>query len=585
MHRQSWYRVRRHLARRSSLVLVAATVGVLGTVLVTTVAGPGSTPSSPSAPAGLPSTTRSFGPSSTTSTLVLYDTGGPRGALGEMYALAAGTLATHFGRVTAEPVTSYVSGQVNDYTATIYIGSTYDEPLPESLLSDVTTTTKPVIWAGFNIWQVSGGAGSATNTAFQAKYGWDPATSYLDDTDTLATVSYKGQSLSRSTLNTGGVLSAHITDAAVVSVLAQANCTTASGAQTDCASIAQTTGSSLPWAIRSANLTYIGEIPFTYISEHDRYLSFADLLYPALAPTATPEKKALVRLEDIGPNADPTVLRQFVDYFAAENVPFSIGVIPEYRDPLGTYNNGVAKTTTLAQKPELVSALEYARTKGGTIVQHGYTHQYSDVANPYDGVTGPDFEFYIAKCSATASAPYQYEPCTNKSWVIYEGAVPEDSASWASNRVLSGRERFTEAGMAEPTIFETPHYAASAVDYQAFGTYYGIRYERDLFFGDLLEGPGTSADTFGQFFPYSVTDIYGSKVIPENLGNYESGAVNNRPPRTSADIVANAAANQVVTQSVASFFYHPTKPLSELQTIVAGIKALGYTFVAPSDIG
>ena len=28
------------------------------------------------------------------------------------------------------------------------------------------------------------------------------------------------------------------------------------------------------------------------------------------------------------------------------------------------------------------------QSKGGTIIEHGYTHQYSNVANPYDGVTG-----------------------------------------------------------------------------------------------------------------------------------------------------------------------------------------------------
>jgi uncharacterized protein YdaL len=638
MRRHRRDRTRRPVPPRPSLILTAVVAGALGLTLTTPVAGQAATtgaprtrtalapagsaasttwqlPSPPRPPSGrpvvpspskattgsarsaaraasptaatpaTPATAKSFGPSSTTSTLVLYDTSGTWGWLGEEYALAAGTLATHFGEVTAEPATDYVSGQINDYTATIYVGSTYNEALPASLLTDVTTTTKPVIWAGFNIWQVSGAAGSATDTAFQAKYGWDPATSYLDATDTLATVTYKGRSLSRSTLNTGGVLAPHITTASAVSVLAQANCTTSSGTSAACAPIAQTTGSTLPWAIRSSNLTYVGEIPFAYLSESDRYLAFADLLYPALAPTATGGKKALVRLEDVDPTTDPTLLRQFVDYLAGQNVPFSIGVIPEYRDPKGTYNSGVAKTVTLAQSPTLVSALTYAQTKGGTIIEHGYTHQYSDVANPYDGVTGDDFEFFTAQCSTTATAPYQYQVCADSSWVIQQGAVPGDSALWAGSRLVGGRTGFLLAGLSQPTIFETPHYAASAVDYQAFRTYFATRYERELFFGGLLSGPGTSANVFGQFFPYSVTDIYGSKIIPENLGNYEPVALNNHPARTSADIIANATANQVVTQSVASFFFHPTYPLSELQATVTGIKALGYTFVAPADIG
>jgi len=35
---------------------------------------------------------------------------------------------------------------------------------------------------------------------------------------------------------------------------------------------------------------------------------------------------------------------------------------------------------------------------------------------------------------------------------------------------------------------------------------------------------------------------------------------------------------------VASFFFHPAYPLSQLQQIVTGIKGLGYTFVAPASL-
>jgi len=81
-----------------------------------------------------------------------------------------------------------------------------------------------------------------------------------------------------------------------------------------------------------------------------------------------------------------------------------------------------------------------------------------------------------------------------------------------------------------------------------------------------------------------VNDVYGTKVLPENLGNYEPELYNNNPPRSAADLVANAAANQVVTQAVASFFFHPDYPLSELAATVAGIKGLGYTFVPASSL-
>lgn len=88
----------------------------------------------------------------------------------------------------------------------------------------------------------------------------------------------------------------------------------------------------------------------------------------------------------------------------------------------------------------------------------------------------------------------------------------------------------------------------------------------------------------GQFFPYAVNDVYGMKVLPENIGNYEPVAVNNNPPRFPADIVENARRNLVVRDGFASFFYHPYYGTQALAQIVDGIKALGYTFVASGSV-
>jgi uncharacterized protein YdaL len=536
--------------------------------------------------AATPSTAKTWGPTGGASTLVLYDSTGTYGWLGELYALGAGNLAGHFGSVTAEPVTSYVAGQINSYTSAVYLGSTYNESLPAAFLADVTSTTKPVLWAGFNVWQLSGAAGSTTAQAFQAKYGWDPATSYLDTTDTFSQVRYKGRTLTRNTANTAGLLSPNITNPAAVTVLGTAPCYASDGTTpVACTGIAQSTTGSVPWAVRSANLTYVGEIPLSYLNEHDRYLAYADLFFPALAPTAAASKKAAVRLEDVNPTSDPAVLRQFADYLSSQGVPFSVGVVPRYTDPNGAYNGGVPESINLKQATAVVSALKYMQSKGGTIIQHGYTHQYSNVANPYNGVTGDDFEFYRAQCSSTAPPTFTLqEPCQDTSWVTLLGALPNDSQTSAANKVTTGRGLFTNAGLAAPTIFETPHYSATAADYKGMQQTYGTRYERELFFGGTLNPSSNASHVFGQFFPYTVNDVYGTKVLPENLGNYEPVIYNNNPPRSAADIVANAAANQVVTQSVASFFFHPDYPLSELKSVVSGIKGLGYTFVSASAL-
>jgi uncharacterized protein YdaL len=88
----------------------------------------------------------------------------------------------------------------------------------------------------------------------------------------------------------------------------------------------------------------------------------------------------------------------------------------------------------------------------------------------------------------------------------------------------------------------------------------------------------------GQFFPYVVNDVYGSKVLPENLGNYEPVMVNNHPPRSPAQMVESARRNLVVRDGFASFFYHPYYGVQALKETVEGIKALGYTFVSPTSL-
>jgi hypothetical protein len=47
--------------------------------------------------------------------LVLYDSTGPYGWLGEMYGIQTVNLASHFGAWTAHPVGQYTAGELNGY--------------------------------------------------------------------------------------------------------------------------------------------------------------------------------------------------------------------------------------------------------------------------------------------------------------------------------------------------------------------------------------------------------------------------------------------------------------------------------------
>ena len=536
------------IARRTRRGIAAALISVIG---VAATVGSSVTPivAAPTEAAAAASTA-----------LVLYDTTGAYAFLGEQYATLAANLTTQFGTYKALPVTKYTAGMINSYTGVVYIGSTYDEPIPTAFLDDVLTSTKPVIWTGSNIWQLTNRQFVNTGLYWANVRGWDWA-GY--DTSAIGEVVYKGRSLGRYTSDQSGILETTIYDSTKATAVAVAK---------------RSDGSTFPWATRSGNLTYIGEIPLSYMSENNRYLAFSDLLFDALAPTRAERHRALVRIEDVSANSDPAELRAVADALAAEKVPFSVTVIPEYRDPKGVYNNGVREILSLWQRPTLVSALRYMQSKGGTLIMHGYTHQIDGLVNPYNQVSGDDFEFFKAHVDANDS-------------VIYDGSVPNDSKSFATNRINRGKLGFMTALLGVPTIFTPPHYAASAIDYAAIKSAFAARYDRGIYFSGQLSKTTVSTTKFvGQFFPYPVTDINGSRIVPENLGNEEPDAFNNHPARTPQDIINTAAANLVVRDGFASFFWHPylvndaRVGVAHLKQIVQGIKGLGYTFVSAPSI-
>jgi uncharacterized protein YdaL len=482
-------------------------------------------------------------------TLILYDSTGAWGFLGELYAQQTANLVSRFGTWKAVPVVTYVSGMLNGYSAVIYIGSTYDEPLPLAFLADVRATTLPVVWIYDNIWQLT-----AEYTNFAGTTGW---TWSGFDFSQFTGVQYKGTMLDRDQLNGGGIMGTTISNSVKAKSLA---------------TVQKATGGSIPWAIQSGQFFYIGEVPFSYVGSNDRYLAFADLLYTVLAPGTATRHRALVRIEDVGPDADPAELQAVADALFARGVPFSVAVYPAYRDPNGVYNGGIATSYDLVDTPDVVAALQYMQSKGGTLLMHGYTHQFSNLLNPYSGTSADDFEFYISHIDS------------GNNNVVYDGPVPGDSQAAALSRLQAGMSAFTLAGLKVPTIFEPPHYAASVPDYQAILTLFSRRYDRGLYFGGVLNGGTINyAHLNGQFFPYPVKDIYGFNVIPENLGNVEPTAFNNHPPRLPADILTTAQKNLVIRDGFASFFYHPYLGTAMLTQIVDGLKTQGWTFVAANS--
>ena len=107
------------------------------------------------------------------STLVLYDApvGKPYQKLGKAYAIMLANLLGHWdARVDVVPVDQYVAGSIDAHQATFYLGSYYDNPLPDALLRDVDRTSRPVIWFKYNFWQMSRVQGFDAPTRFGFRF-------------------------------------------------------------------------------------------------------------------------------------------------------------------------------------------------------------------------------------------------------------------------------------------------------------------------------------------------------------------------------------------------------------------------------
>jgi uncharacterized protein YdaL len=481
-------------------------------------------------------------PGDTNTVLILHDSSGDFGWIGEVNATLLGNLLGHFPLAWYKaPVEDYHSGDIDRFRMVFYLGTTFDNPLPEAFLADVMTTSKVVCWMKYNLWRWDAG----TRAGFESKFGF--RFEFMDSSG-FTNVQYKGETFSRHPadpeLGRSTILNTNI---------ATSSATVLRGWPPE----------TLPYILHGSNFWYVADVPFSYMSEEDRYLVFADLLHDISGIDHPESHRALIRLEDVNPSYPPYLLHAAADYLQSQAVPFAVATVPVYSDPLGIYNGGEPECIDMSGALQFVDALKYMIGRGGQLVMHGYTHQYDSVINPFTAATGDDYEFFRVT----------YDAETN---LVDYAPVPEDSRPWVLGRIRAGLREFEQARLT-PVAWETPHYAASALDYGVFAESFPLTIQRVLYF----DGAGHAA---GQFFPYVIErDVYGQKIMPENLGNVDPEQWHQYPPRLPQDLIRAARKNLVVRDGWASAFFHPYLDLAYLREVIEGIKALGYSYVPLSD--
>jgi uncharacterized protein YdaL len=367
------------------------------------------------------------------------------------------------------------------------------------------------------------------------------------------------------------------------------------------------TGDRQPYILRGGNHWYVGDSPFSYITESDRYLIFADQLFDVLnEPPRYPagSKPAFLRVEDVHPMVPLWELNDMSTMLERKGAPYAISIIPVFTDPLGVTASEDNRFVALTSKPLFVDWAANAAQHGASFVFHGFTHQYANKRNPFTAVSADDFEF----------------------WTMPENRpIPEDSVSWAQGRLEDGLELLEHAGL-HPSAWMPPHYEASVLDYQLFSQLFSWNVGRVIYFpfakggGPLLDPSlrmdiagaaarglrqtalgstyGTTPSGMlpsGQFFPYEIFgDAYGQRVVPEDIGNVQA-FMNEQVFKinTVDDLIASMHRNRVLRDTWASLFVHPfcvqsmtddgvgefAGDTSAIERLVDAARADGYAFI------
>jgi uncharacterized protein YdaL len=419
-------------------------------------------------------------------------------------------LLGHFGlRGELVRLADYRPDQLTRYRATFYIGSVAGTRLPAEFLKDVRSSHRPFCWLGLHIDQLL--ADPNTRRQFGLRYLGNQGDR------TAWHVLYKDTLFPRDNFTL-----------TVVEPL--------EGSQAEVrATAVQNDNTRKPYALRRGRFWYFGDIPSGGAQEGNRYLVFCDLLHDILEIDHAPQSQALVRIEDVSAEGDPSDLRAAADVLSKRHIPFQIATIPLYRNP---WNNVEMK---LSDRPQVVEAIHYMIDRGGTPVMHGWSHQYQSS-------TGDDYEFWDG---------------------VKNSPIAGDSEQEIVHRLDAGLgELFADRIF--PIAFETPHYAASAADYHAMQQGFKLYYERTMPTPNLASV---------QYFPYPVIDEFGRFVVPENLGYLP---FEKPDPKV---VIENARYMRVVRDGLPSFYFHPFLDAKLLDQVLEGISTLGYHFVSLREFG
>lgn len=370
----------------------------------------------------------------------------------------------------------------------------------KDLISSLNLYKGTICWLGYGI----------ENLLEHKKYNLD----YLGKTNNIVSVNYKGKSYNLDENYVFNIVESKDTSNKVIGSI-------------------DDTLNKYPYIINDKNLFYVSKLDLDGVL----FYIFCDSLNDIFNVKTFNKGSIFVRIEDVHAFRDPKDLVNIADYLSSKNIPFTIALIPAYVNPKNH------KITTLSESPEIVKAIKYMQDKGGTVILHGYTHQYKKEA-----VSGEGYEFWDGKKDAP---------------------LKENMKIFVKDRVLSGLRICIENGI-YPLAFEAPHYAMESDGYRElkkyFSTYMGQHQNNDKKF---------STNTY----PYVIRDTEEFNVlIPENLGYIDP-----EDKLTFQNIKENLDKVSIVRGFSGGFFFHSYLNIEYLKNTIEYLEKQNIEFMDLRD--
>lgn len=401
---------------------------------------------------------------------------------------------------------SNYDGEINkNYYSHIFIlgineNSYNNDKNTKNLISSLNSYKGTICWLGYGI----------ENLLEHKKYNLD----YVGKTNNIVSVNYRGKSYNLDEHYVFNIVESKDTSNKVI------------GSIND-------TLNKYPYIINDKNLFYVSKLDLDGVL----FYIFCDSLNDIFNIKTFDKGRIFVRIEDVHAFREPKNLVEIADYLSSKNIPFTIALIPAYVNPKNH------KVITLSESPEIVKAIKYMQDKGGTVILHGYTHQYKK-----EEVSGEGYEFWDGK---------KDEP------------LKENMKIFVKDRVLNGLRVCIENGI-YPLAFEAPHYAMESEGYKElkkyFYTYMGQHQNNDKKF---------STNTY----PYIIRDTEEFNIfIPENLGYIDP-----EDKFTFQNIKENLNKLSIVRGFSGGFFFHSYLNIEYLKNTIEYLEKQNIEFMNLRD--